>query len=304
MLLEACSDGLVHGGLAGGLPGGVGVDLGDEGVPVLLVDAVALEGGELLDRGYGGFPGGVQPIHQRQQGLLGRARQGVGGDLFDVVAQVASADGGDALHLHVKRLGGVGVELDQFAAHEIVGHLGADGIHGGLGVVALVAEGGLEGFGILGCVLGAAFLLEHSHVFHHLGQRDVLLLQPKGLEDEACGVEHLLALVGVGLDVGEGDMVVPLEEVVEVAEHLLEPLGGGHDFVDADASVLVGVEHGEGLLVELEPLDRAAQHGPEFLVQLVEVGYVGSGLDVDACHTADHAELPLIATFGNKLVIL
>ena len=157
------------------------------------------------------------------------------------------------------------------------------------------------GVGVCGGIVGLALLLIACHVFGHIGHGDTFLLHAQLLKDETCRLEDFLALVGIVLHLREIDCILTLQQVVHVFQHFGEPLRGGHHFVDADAAVLVGIHQRQRLFVELQTLHGATQHGPEFLIQLVEVGDILASLDVDARHASDGAELPVVAVpSGNK----
>ena len=73
------------------------------------------------------------------------------------------------------------------------------------------------------------------------------------------------------------------------------PLDGGEELGHADAAVAIGVNEGEGLLVELEAFDGAAQRDPELLVELIEreeIRATGEGHLIEA---AGAEEFPRVA---------
>src|SRR5690606_4035788 len=94
------------------------------------------------------------------------------------------------------------------------------------------------------------------------------------------------AFGGVGEGV-EREGVLAGEEDGEVLEVGFGPGDGGEELGGADAAVVVGVEEGEGFLVELEALHGAGEGGPEFLVEGMKIFEVGGGGEGDLVETAD-----------------
>ena len=128
---------------------------------------------EAAHRLDGCLPGGVHGI-QRKHPVGRRLGQRLLADGIGSQREVAF-DGADLLDGNAHGLGSVGIETDELAAHEIVGHLVFERFDGGTGVGGLVAEGedvryagilpggilgqrGVEGFDVVGrhAVLAAA----------------------------------------------------------------------------------------------------------------------------------------------------
>ena len=85
-----------------------------------------------------------------------------------------------------------------------------------------------------------------------------------------------------------------LEQVVRVLQAAPGPLGGGDEFRRADAAVLVGINQGQGGLVELQPGGGAGQGDPELLVELIEGHEVGPGFQPDLVKAAGTKEFPCV----------
>ena len=126
------------------LPGSVGTELGENIRPLLLGEG--LRGGivhvehEGLQVGESRLPGGVDGI-QRQEGVFVRAGQRIGGDLLALRGEVLLADGADLVGRHVHGRCDGGIEADQLAAHEEVGHLVLHRLAGGEGGGGIVPVG-------------------------------------------------------------------------------------------------------------------------------------------------------------------
>ena len=121
---------------------------------------------------------------------------------------------------------------------------------------------------------------------------DAVFLEPEVAQYLLCGLLQARTGLGVGVELVQGKLAVALEYQVFVFDNGSEPLGGGDDFLHADLSVVVCVYEIERVRVELQPGRGAAQHGPELLVQLTQVGDVLSPLDVDSRYPSPGTESP------------
>ncbi len=126
------------GALLGVHPGGVGGELRDDLGPLGFGEGFLAflqhEGAHGFD---GRFPGGIHGV-QRKKTVGGGLGKGFLADLGGL-GEVA-LDGADLLHGDTHGRGGIGIETDELAAHEVVRDLVFQGLDGGEGVGGLVPE--------------------------------------------------------------------------------------------------------------------------------------------------------------------
>ena len=84
------------------------------------------------------------------------------------------------------------------------------------------------------------------------------------------------------------------EQVVRVLEQAARPFDRRDQFRRADAAVLVGVNQGQGRLVELQPRGGAGERDPELEVELIEGHEVGARLKLHLVKAARAEETPLL----------
>jgi len=105
------------------------------------------------------------------------------------------------------------------------------------------------------------------------------------------GVDGLPLLCG-GVDGREWQGLVLLHQLIGIVDEGDQPFRGGDHFGYPDALVVVGVDQGEGTVVDFHTKDRTAQRRPKFLVERRQVGQVGPGLQVHPVLPANTGKLP------------
>ena len=136
---------LDFGGLVVGEAGDIGVQFGDDGVPLSLVDTF---GAGIVDVESQGLdfvehclPSGVDALVEIEFHLLVGASQRIIGNLVAAGGEVLFADGLNFLDRNIYGFSAVLVEGDEFAAHKVVGHFVLNSANGGDGVIGIVAIG-------------------------------------------------------------------------------------------------------------------------------------------------------------------
>ena len=111
-------------------------------------------------------------------------------------------------------------------------------------------------------------------------------------EDLACRGQQLLALGRRVVDRAQRQRRGGLEQIVGVLQQAAGPFGGGDEFRRADAAILVGINQGQGLGVELQPGRGTGQGDPELLVELIQGHEIGPALEPDLVEAAGTEEFP------------
>jgi len=114
----------------------------------------------------------------------------------------------------------------------------------------------------------------------------------------AEGGENTLGGSGGGLALGGGREGVESEGVATGEQHAqifkirTSPSDGGEQFGHANTAIAVGIDQGEGFLVELKTLDWAGQRHPQLRVEGMEVFKISGGGQGDLVETADAKKIP------------
>ncbi len=268
----------------------VGVQLGADGVPLSFVDAVGLRivDGENQTFGLveGCLPGGIDACAHRKAHLLVGASQRIVGNLVAAGGKIHLADSLYLLYRYVDGLGTVLVEGDKLAAHKVVGHFLFQCTDGGYGVVGVVAVRPFVDGGGCRVVLGLHFLVEGGFGFGNIGHRNLGGLNALALQYALCGAANGGTVVALA-QVGQRYVVGTVKYAVGVLKRAAKPLRGGNDLVDTYLAVVVSIHQAQRLCVKLQPFDRAAEHGPQLLVQLAKVGDILARIDCHAGNSAD-----------------
>ena len=262
------------------LGGHIVVDLLHYGIPLLLGEGV-LAGivdiqNQFLDLGKLALPSGVDTPLEREQCVGTGLGKRVLGNLLDAGSEILLADFGHLLDRYVEGGSTVVVELDKLTTQEIVGHLVADSVDSCHSIITLVAirshvdrevlQRSLEVFG--------AILVVMLQKLVQLGKGDSGLFQAHNLQHRLGAFAHLRALLVVGIEIREVDIVVPLKNLILVLHHRAEPLGSRNNLVGTDFAVAVVINQVEGALIQFETFDWAAQHCPHLLVQLTQMSNI------------------------------
>ena len=180
------------------------------------------------------------------------------------------------------------VLLDAQAGHDVGDHVFRRLVAGGVGGDDAVAIelGGRENFRRVGGVFqtdrgGVAFAEIGQNLF---GRR-----------------QHLLSFRDRVIDGGQGQRRRTVQQIVGFFEQAGRPFGGGDDFRDAHAAILVGVNEVERAAVKFQPPSRTSKGDTEFLVELIEMGEVGAGFQFDLIESAGAEEFPSMA---HKIIVV
>ena len=121
-------------------------------------------------------------------------------------------------------------------------------------------------------------------------RRGVLLAEV--CENLFGGREELLAFRRRVVDGTELNRAGAAQQIIRVLHHRAGPLDRRDDLRRANASVLVRVDQVERLRVELDAAGRAAQRGPQLLIELVEIREIGSRCEVNLLEAAGAEKAP------------
>ena len=125
-------------------------------------------------------------------------------------------------------------------------------------------------------------------------QVDGILLQPEVGKNLLGGSEKGRAVGVLRIELREREEALSVEQQVRMLDDAGQPLGRRDDLVDTDFAVSVAVDQLQGLLVELQSVDRAAQDSPELAVELAEADDILAAGNLDADRPADRGEIPLV----------
>ena len=274
----------------------VSVQLGADGVPLSLVDAVGLwiVDGENQTLGLveGCLPGRVDACTHRKAHLLVGASQRIVGNLVAAGGKIHLADSLYLLYRYVDGLGTVLVEGDKLAAHKVVGHFLFQCTDGGYGVVGVVAVRPFVDGGCCRVVFGLHLLVEGSLGFGNIGHRNLgglrslLSVLRSPFKYALCGAAYGGTVVALA-QVGQRYVVGTVKYAVGVLKRAAKPLRGCNDLVDTYLAIVVSIHQAQRLCVKLQPFYRAAEHGPQLLVQLAKMGDILARIDCHAGNSAD-----------------
>ena len=106
------------------------------------------------------------------------------------------------------------------------------------------------------------------------------------------GGEDLFSVLGAVVDGVQAERVAAADKRVRIFEGAAGPLDGGDEFGRADAAIVVSVNQGGGLGIELQSGDGASQRDPQFLVELIQTHQIGAGFEPHLVETAGAVESP------------
>ena len=112
------------------------------------------------------------------------------------------------------------------------------------------------------------------------------------------GGEDLFSVVGDVVDGVQAQRVAALDQRVRILEGAAGPLHGGDEFGRPDAAIVVSVNHGGGLGIELQPGNGAGQRHPQFLVELIQVHQIAAGFEPHLVEAAGAEEAPAMRGSG------
>ena len=111
-------------------------------------------------------------------------------------------------------------------------------------------------------------------------------------EDDPGRTQDLPPLRNAVVDRGERNSVAPRHEIIGILKHRSGPADRRHELLRSNAPVCIGIDERGGLGIKFDARGRTRQGHPEFLVQLVQVHEVGSGLELHLIKPAGAEELP------------
>ena len=242
-------------------------------------------------------PSGIDDGIEGQNARLAYARQGAGSYFRRALREVVAADAFYLLRLHIELLAALGRELCQTSAQEEVAHLGIERGIGCCHCLRLCAEGGLH------CFQCRALCLQRSQLFG-LGalQADAAVCQrnavgirlASGGQESAGSLQQLSPFIGRGVKRIEAHLVRARHEEIHILQHSDEPFRCRNDFADMYVSVVIRVNVGKRLLIELQTFDGAREHRPHLFVQLCQMGNVAARSNFDAGHSAHVGVVPIV----------
>ena len=153
--------------------------------------------------------------------------------------------------------------------------------------------------GILGddaVTVEARVVQQGARVGHVLnGHRLRILLAQKGQQLAGRGEQPLafrLALV----DGTQWQLAGAGHERTHVPEHRAHPVDRGQHLLDPHPPVTAHVEQFQGAAVEFQPVHRAAERGPQLLVEFAQVADILGRFQANLVKTAEPAETPAVRT--------